>query len=136
MPAFLAERAVPGVESVEADVYRRTISLDGEAGLLEVRAGRIFGVDADTAPAETALAAVLRQCADQPQARAVGRPAPEPRRRLSGHRSPGRDRRRMAPLARLRRDPPGPGGTPHAHALTTSSPQPTPKEPTDEHRPA
>ncbi|MFB7508507.1 bifunctional transcriptional activator/DNA repair enzyme AdaA [Streptomyces broussonetiae] len=80
--ALLAERAVPGVESVAQGVYRRTISLDGEAGLLEVRAGgadhlllrahlpfweglihvverigRIFGVDADVAPAETALAA-------------------------------------------------------------------------------
>ncbi|MGW3208166.1 bifunctional transcriptional activator/DNA repair enzyme AdaA [Streptomyces sp. NPDC001135] len=80
--AFLAERAVPGVESVREGVYRRTISLDGEAGLLEVRAGgedhlllrahlpfweglihvvervgRIFGVDADIAPAESALAA-------------------------------------------------------------------------------
>ncbi|WP_053664321.1 DNA-3-methyladenine glycosylase 2 family protein [Streptomyces sp. MMG1121] len=79
--AFLAERAVPGVESVEGGVYRRTISLDGEAGLLEVRpggedhlllrahlpfweglihvverVGRIFGVDADTVPAEAALA--------------------------------------------------------------------------------
>jgi AraC family transcriptional regulator, regulatory protein of adaptative response / DNA-3-methyladenine glycosylase II len=79
--AFLADRAVPGVESVRDGVYRRTISLDGEAGLLEVhaggpdhlllrahlpfweglihvveRAGQVFGVDADTAPAEAALA--------------------------------------------------------------------------------
>ncbi|WP_031168852.1 bifunctional transcriptional activator/DNA repair enzyme AdaA [Streptomyces durhamensis] len=79
--AALAERAVPGVESVREDGYRRTISLDGEAGLLEVRpggadhlllrahlpfweglihvverAGRIFGVAADIAPAQTALA--------------------------------------------------------------------------------
>ncbi|EST36280.1 hypothetical protein M878_02570 [Streptomyces roseochromogenus subsp. oscitans DS 12.976] len=79
--AFLAERAAPGVESVREGVYRRTISLDGAAGLLEVcasgedhlllrahlpfweglihiveRVGRIFGVDADMAPAEAALA--------------------------------------------------------------------------------
>jgi AraC family transcriptional regulator of adaptative response / DNA-3-methyladenine glycosylase II len=79
--AFLAERAVPGVESVRDGVYRRTISLDGEAGILEVhrggedylllrahlpfweglihvveRVGRVFGVDADTAPAEAAFA--------------------------------------------------------------------------------
>ncbi|MER6546273.1 AlkA N-terminal domain-containing protein [Streptomyces sp. NPDC001250] len=79
--AYLAERAVPGVESVREGVYRRTISLDGAAGLLEVcaggadhlllrahlpfweglihvveRVGRIFGVDADMAPAEAALA--------------------------------------------------------------------------------
>jgi AraC family transcriptional regulator of adaptative response / DNA-3-methyladenine glycosylase II len=78
---FLAERAVPGVESVRDGVYRRTISLDGEAGLIEVhvggadhlllrahlpfweglihiveRAGRIFGVDVDTGAAEAALA--------------------------------------------------------------------------------
>lgn len=37
--AFLADRAVPGVESVEGRVYRRTISLDGQAGLLEVHPG-------------------------------------------------------------------------------------------------
>jgi AraC family transcriptional regulator of adaptative response / DNA-3-methyladenine glycosylase II len=78
--AFLADRAAPGVESVREGVYRRTISLDGEAGLLEVhaggpdhlllrahlpfwegvihvveRVGRMFGVDADTAPAEAGL---------------------------------------------------------------------------------
>lgn len=81
LTAFLAERAVPGVESVRDGVYRRTISLDGEAGVIEVerggddhllltahmpfweglihvvdRVGRMFGVDADTAPAEAALA--------------------------------------------------------------------------------
>ncbi|SES40650.1 DNA-3-methyladenine glycosylase 2 family protein [Actinokineospora terrae] len=78
---FLSARAVPGVESVRDGVYRRTISLDGEAGVLEVRRGgpdhlmlwahlpfweglihvvervaRVFGVDADLAPAEAALA--------------------------------------------------------------------------------
>jgi AraC family transcriptional regulator, regulatory protein of adaptative response / DNA-3-methyladenine glycosylase II len=36
---YLADRAVPGVESVEDRVYRRTISLDGAAGLLEVHPG-------------------------------------------------------------------------------------------------
>ncbi|WP_410670889.1 AlkA N-terminal domain-containing protein [Amycolatopsis sp. cmx-4-68] len=81
LSTFLAERAVPGVESVHDSVYRRTISLDGEAGVIEVRrggddhllltahmpfweglihvvdrVGRMFGVDADTAPAEAALA--------------------------------------------------------------------------------
>jgi AraC family transcriptional regulator, regulatory protein of adaptative response / DNA-3-methyladenine glycosylase II len=74
--ALLAERAVPGVESVEDGVYRRTISLDGAAGVLEVhpggpdhlllrahlpyweglihvveRASRMLGLDADMAPA-------------------------------------------------------------------------------------
>ena len=35
----LAERAVPGVKVVEDGVYRRTIGLDGDAGVLEVRSG-------------------------------------------------------------------------------------------------
>ncbi|TDO49415.1 DNA-3-methyladenine glycosylase II [Kribbella sp. VKM Ac-2527] len=39
MLAFLAEHAIPGVESVEGDVYRRTIALDGEPGLLEIGPG-------------------------------------------------------------------------------------------------
>lgn len=81
LSAFLAERAVPGVESVLDGGYRRTISLDGEAGVIEVRrggedhllltahmpfweglihvvdrVGRMVGVDADTSPAEAALA--------------------------------------------------------------------------------
>ncbi|MBB5957912.1 AraC family transcriptional regulator of adaptative response / DNA-3-methyladenine glycosylase II [Saccharothrix tamanrassetensis] len=76
MAAFLGARAVPGVESVRDSVYRRTISLDGDAGVLEVRpggddhlllrahlpywegvihvverAGRMVGVDLDVAPA-------------------------------------------------------------------------------------
>lgn len=80
--AFLGDRAVPGVESVRDGVYRRTISLDGDAGVVEVRrggadhllmhahlpfweglvhvverVGRVFGVHADVAPAEAALAA-------------------------------------------------------------------------------
>ncbi|PZS32762.1 MAG: AraC family transcriptional regulator [Pseudonocardiales bacterium] len=72
MIAVLAERAVPGVESVADGVYRRTISLDGAPGVLEVwpggaehlllrahlpyweglihvveRIGRAFGIDAE-----------------------------------------------------------------------------------------
>jgi len=39
MLAFFAERAVPGVEAIEGRVYRRTISLDGAAGVLEVQPG-------------------------------------------------------------------------------------------------
>jgi AraC family transcriptional regulator, regulatory protein of adaptative response / DNA-3-methyladenine glycosylase II len=39
MAAFFADRAVPGVESVSARVYRRTISLDGAPGVLEVHPG-------------------------------------------------------------------------------------------------
>jgi AraC family transcriptional regulator of adaptative response / DNA-3-methyladenine glycosylase II len=34
--AFLAAHAIPGVEVVDGDVYRRTITLDGAAGLLEI----------------------------------------------------------------------------------------------------
>lgn len=80
--AFLAERAVPGVESVHDGVYRRTISLDGGPGVLEVRpgggdhllldahlpyweglihvverAGRMVGVDGAVEPAVARLAA-------------------------------------------------------------------------------
>jgi AraC family transcriptional regulator, regulatory protein of adaptative response / DNA-3-methyladenine glycosylase II len=39
MAAFFAGRAVPGVESVSDRAYRRTISLDGAPGVLEVRPG-------------------------------------------------------------------------------------------------
>ena len=35
--AFLAARAIPGVESVQAGVYRRTIEMDGVTGTIEVR---------------------------------------------------------------------------------------------------
>lgn len=79
--AFLGERAVPGVESVADRVYRRTISLDGAAGVLEVHPGgadhlllrahlpyweglihvvertaRMVGTDGDTGPAVAHLA--------------------------------------------------------------------------------
>ena len=37
--AFFADLAVPGVESVPGRVYRRTISLDGAPGVLEVHPG-------------------------------------------------------------------------------------------------
>jgi AraC family transcriptional regulator of adaptative response / DNA-3-methyladenine glycosylase II len=39
MVGSLARTAVPGVESVEDGVYRRTIALDGDAGLLEIGPG-------------------------------------------------------------------------------------------------
>jgi AraC family transcriptional regulator of adaptative response / DNA-3-methyladenine glycosylase II len=39
MAAFFASRAVPGVESVSGGVYRRTISLDGAPGMLEIHPG-------------------------------------------------------------------------------------------------
>jgi AraC family transcriptional regulator of adaptative response / DNA-3-methyladenine glycosylase II len=37
---FLAARAIPGVETVTAEEYRRTISLDGRAGTIAVRPAR------------------------------------------------------------------------------------------------
>jgi len=37
--AFRAARAIPGVEAVDGGTYRRTITLDGGPGLLEVRRG-------------------------------------------------------------------------------------------------
>jgi AraC family transcriptional regulator of adaptative response / DNA-3-methyladenine glycosylase II len=45
---FLGPRAIPGVEAVEGDCYRRTIALDGEYGVVEIR------------PAASALAATIR----------------------------------------------------------------------------
>jgi AraC family transcriptional regulator of adaptative response / DNA-3-methyladenine glycosylase II len=39
MVTFLAHHAIPGVESVDGGVYRRTISLDGGPGVLEVEQG-------------------------------------------------------------------------------------------------
>ncbi|MEV8374378.1 AlkA N-terminal domain-containing protein [Kribbella sp. NPDC056861] len=39
MLAYLAAHAIPGVESVTDGVYRRTIALDGDPGLLEITAG-------------------------------------------------------------------------------------------------
>lgn len=79
---FLAVRAVPGVEAVDGQTYRRTITVDGEPGMLEVspgtgghlllrahlpyweglihvvdRAGRLLGVDTDHAAGIAALSA-------------------------------------------------------------------------------
>jgi AraC family transcriptional regulator of adaptative response / DNA-3-methyladenine glycosylase II len=78
---FLAQRAIPGVESVDADGYVRTIMLDGDPGVLEIkrggrdhlqlrahlpfweglihvveRAGRMLGIDTDVAAGEALLA--------------------------------------------------------------------------------
>jgi AraC family transcriptional regulator of adaptative response / DNA-3-methyladenine glycosylase II len=39
MAAYFAGRAVPGVESVSSRAYRRTISLDGAPGVLEIHPG-------------------------------------------------------------------------------------------------
>ena len=36
---YLAARAIPGVEAVEGDTYRRTITVEGDAGVLELAPG-------------------------------------------------------------------------------------------------
>jgi AraC family transcriptional regulator of adaptative response / DNA-3-methyladenine glycosylase II len=98
--AYLGERAIPGVESVRDGVYRRTISLDGGPGLLEVHPGgdsylvlrahlpyweglihvvqrvtRLTGVDADVEPAVAQLVrdpVVGRLVASRPGLRVPG----------------------------------------------------------------
>ncbi|HLK78615.1 MAG TPA: AlkA N-terminal domain-containing protein [Streptosporangiaceae bacterium] len=40
MRAFLAARLVPGVEAVDGDTYRRTITMAGAPGLMEISPGR------------------------------------------------------------------------------------------------
>jgi AraC family transcriptional regulator, regulatory protein of adaptative response / DNA-3-methyladenine glycosylase II len=44
---FLAPRAIPGVEIVDASSYRRTISLQGKRGTIEVRLGRALELSID-----------------------------------------------------------------------------------------
>jgi len=80
--AFLAVRAIPGVEAVDGDTYRRTITVGGAPGLLEIspggagclllrahlpyweglihvvgRAGRLLGTDTDHSAGVAALRA-------------------------------------------------------------------------------
>ncbi|HEY4896641.1 MAG TPA: AlkA N-terminal domain-containing protein [Solirubrobacteraceae bacterium] len=82
MLGYFSARVIAGVEDIGAGVYRRTISIAGDAGVLEIsrggddhlilrahlphweglihivrRARRIFGLDLDTAAAREALAA-------------------------------------------------------------------------------
>ena len=63
MIAFLAARAIPAVEVVEDQRYRRTIDVDGRHGTIEVLPGR--GGDALTAtiwfPDATAVPAIVRR---------------------------------------------------------------------------
>ena len=91
--AFLRRRAIPGVESVDHEVYRRTISLAGSQGIVEVRAtGEAFllvTIAVDRLPAVATLAARLRHLFDldtdpEPIAEQLGRD-PALAHRLSAH---------------------------------------------------
>ena len=66
--AFLARRAIPGVESVENGVYRRTISLEGTQGIVEIRATAeaflLATITIDRLPALATIAARLRHLFD------------------------------------------------------------------------
>src|SRR5882724_4886589 len=66
--AFLTRRAIPGVESVENGVYRRTISLEGAQGIVEVRATDeaflLATISVDRLPALATIAARLRDLFD------------------------------------------------------------------------
>ncbi|HEY0182539.1 MAG TPA: AlkA N-terminal domain-containing protein [Rhodopila sp.] len=61
MLGFLRKRAIPGVESVEGDVYRRTIGLDGQQGTVTVRpAAGSARAQADGGSGLHALSATVR----------------------------------------------------------------------------
>jgi AraC family transcriptional regulator of adaptative response / DNA-3-methyladenine glycosylase II len=66
--AFLGRRAIPGVESVEDGVYRRTIGLEGAQGIVEIRATGepvlLATITVDRLPALAAIAARLRHLFD------------------------------------------------------------------------
>ena len=66
--AFLAPRVIPGVESVENGVYRRTISLEGTQGIVQVSATAeaflLATITVERLPALAAVAARLRHLFD------------------------------------------------------------------------
>jgi AraC family transcriptional regulator of adaptative response / DNA-3-methyladenine glycosylase II len=66
--AFLAPRAIPGVESVEDGVYRRTISLEGTQGVVEIGAAAdaclLATITVDRLPALSVVAGRLRHLFD------------------------------------------------------------------------
>jgi AraC family transcriptional regulator, regulatory protein of adaptative response / DNA-3-methyladenine glycosylase II len=66
--AFLARRAIPGVESIEDGVYRRTIGLEGTQGVVEIRPTAntflLAMITVERLPALAAIAARLRQLFD------------------------------------------------------------------------
>ena len=66
--AFLRRRAIPGVEAVDDGVYRRTISLEGAQGTVEIRATAedflLATITIDRLPALAAIATRLRDLFD------------------------------------------------------------------------
>lgn len=65
---FLVPRAIPGVEAVEDSVYRRSVSVDGARGFVEVRAASgpflLATIAVDRLPALAAVVARLRHVFD------------------------------------------------------------------------
>jgi len=97
---FLTRRAIPGVESVDDGIYRRSISLEGTQGIVEIRATAeaflLATITVDRLPALAAIAARLRHLFDlgadpEPIAAHLGRdPALESRLAVhAGLRVPG-----------------------------------------------
>jgi len=66
--AFLAQRAIPGVESVEHGIYSRTIAVGGARGIVEVRMAPdpflLATITVDRLPALAAIVARLRHLFD------------------------------------------------------------------------
>jgi AraC family transcriptional regulator of adaptative response / DNA-3-methyladenine glycosylase II len=65
---FLATRAIPGVESVRGSIYRRTISVEGAQGIVEIRAADeaslLTTITMDRLPMLGAIATRLRNLFD------------------------------------------------------------------------
>jgi AraC family transcriptional regulator of adaptative response / DNA-3-methyladenine glycosylase II len=59
---FFAARAVPGVESIEGGCYRRTVTIDGQPGVVEVRQDRDKVLLAMHGIATQSIFPVVQQC--------------------------------------------------------------------------
>ncbi len=60
---FLAARAIPGVESVEAGRYRRTLMLPNGTGIMSVGPGRGARARTGVTPATSTASCSSRTCA-------------------------------------------------------------------------
>ena len=127
---FLGRRAVPGIEEVDGDVYRRSLALPGGEAIAELDLGedravaRVRLADAGdlrggAAPAPLAHRGGLRPRPDGRRARSAGRG--RPRAAGSRHRRPlrARDPRRPRPAGERRRRP-------HARGTTRPGPRQAP----------